>query len=873
MKTSKYQLKNGLQVILCESHKAPVVSVQMWVRTGSADEVKKEEGISHFIEHLVFKGTEKYGVGQIAATVEGSGGELNAYTSFDQTVFHVTMSAHFADVGLDVIAEMMGFPTFDPKEIDNEREVVIEEIKRGKDSLGRAASQALFSNVFRKHAYGIPVIGYEKNIRDLSAKKIKSFYNSRYAPRNMFLVVTGDFQTPEMKLKVSKNFGRFVDYKIKKVKRAQEPNQKAPRLWVEAGNFQQSLAYVSFRIPKVTHKDIPALDVLSMILGQGDTSRLVQKLRIEEAVVNSIGASAYAPIDDGLFMISFGYNKEKLALALEKIEQALSELLQTGPRPEEIERAVMALQTDEYYSIETVDGVARRLGSMEFYFRDLKSQDKYLKAVKSLTAKDILRVAKKYLEPKTLALSLVTNDDVKKVEALGKSWCKSMTKTLATSAKIKPLAQKTKAVKHIKMPKALSAGKGSALPKTERRVLKSGITVLLRPTSETQLLSVKAAMLGGLRVEPDQQDGLVELMGRALTTGTTSRTEMQISEETETIAASLGPVSGRNSVGLGLDLLSPFQEKGLDLFFDVLKNANFTGECVEREKHVQLEQIKNRSDNPAQVCSRHFLKAIFANHVYSKDMLGSDKGLAHVHTKELLNQWHRHLHAKNLSFSLVGNFDQGLWLEKIEQLGHEIKSGEKLLFKSEPKALTEDVHLYESSQKEQSHLILGYRSITLDAPERYALQVIQSILAGQGGRLFIELRDKNSLAYSVSPMHFAGVDTGYFGAYIGCSPEKAGTALRMMKEQLNRLMNEKVPASELERSKSYIIGRHDIDLQRISAINSAILYNDIYGIDFNEPFTSAENYQAVTSEDLMKLSQKIFGKKSVVSLVGPKNIF
>ena len=168
----KFQLKNGLNVLLMESHKSPVVSVQMWVRTGSADEQKGEEGISHFIEHLVFKGTEKFKVGEIASIVEGAGGELNAYTSFDQTVFYVTISKEFAETGLDVISQMMGFPAFDATEIDNEREVVIEEIKRGQDSPGRVASQLLFSTAYKKHPYGIPVIGYDKNIRKVSKKTL-----------------------------------------------------------------------------------------------------------------------------------------------------------------------------------------------------------------------------------------------------------------------------------------------------------------------------------------------------------------------------------------------------------------------------------------------------------------------------------------------------------------------------------------------------------------------------------------------------------------------------------------------------------------------------------------------------------------------------
>src|ERR1700722_17261896 len=124
----KYQLKNGMNVLLAESHKSPVLSIQVWVRTGSADEKPGEEGISHFIEHLVFKGSRHFTVGEMASAIEASGGEINAYTSFDQTVFHVTLSKEFEDVGLTVINEMMGFPSFDSGEIDKEREGGIEEI-------------------------------------------------------------------------------------------------------------------------------------------------------------------------------------------------------------------------------------------------------------------------------------------------------------------------------------------------------------------------------------------------------------------------------------------------------------------------------------------------------------------------------------------------------------------------------------------------------------------------------------------------------------------------------------------------------------------------------------------------------------------------
>jgi zinc protease len=866
MKTTEFQLKNGLKVILTESHKSPVVSAQMWVRTGSADEKKKEEGISHFIEHLVFKGTRKFKVGEIASMIEGAGGELNAYTSFDQTVFYVTLSKQFTDTGLLAISEMMGFPIFDPKEIDNEREVVIEEIKRGKDSLGHRASEALFSTSYKKHAYGIPVIGYEKNIRDLSAKKIVDFYHSRYAPRNMFLLVSGDFQSKEMKGKVTKLFGEFKDYKIKKATRVKEPKQTKPRISVENATFEQSIAYLSWKIPSIKHKDIPTLDILSFVLGQGDSSRLVQKLRIQSAVVNSTGASSYTPTDDGLFAVSLGYNKDKYQEALQGVQEVLLEILTRPVSIDEIKRAVLNLESDEFYGMETVDGLSRRMGSLEFYFRDLKAQEKYLKALRAVTPADVLKAARKYLVPSTLSACIVTNDNTKKIQAQTQAWVKQFAKAiLATKAVTVKRAQ----VKHAKIQ---TRHRGPSVAETEKIVLKNGTSVLLRPSFETQVISVKAAYLGGLRVEPDGCEGLIDLLGRTWSTGTAARTEDQISMETESMAAGLGPVAGRNSLGLGLDILSGFQERGADLFLDVLTDPQFPTNFVEREKHIQLEQIKSRADNPAQLCIRHFMEAMFSGHPYAKDMLGTPGSLVKVTHKSLQDYWGKVCGTQNLTLALSGNFDRDLWLEKIEAALTPLSKGQKHLKPLPLSPITENIHCYEKSAKEQSHVVYGFRGLSLKDDNRYTLQIIQSILAGQGGRLFLELRDKNSLAYSVSPMRMEGVETGYFGAYIGCSPEKVQKAIDMMKEQFQLLCEVSVGAPELERAQRYLVGRNDIDLQRTSAIASSVLYNDIYGIDYNEAFTCAEKYFAVTSEDVQKLAQKIFSQKQVISIVGTSDI-
>lgn len=855
-----------MKVLFLESHKSPVVSVQMWVKTGSADEKKNEEGISHFIEHLVFKGTRKYGVGEIASTVEGSGGELNAYTSFDQTVFYVTISKQFSDVALDVISEMMGFPTFDPKEIDNEREVVIEEIKRGQDSPGRRSSQLLFTNVFKKSPYGIPVIGYDKVVRKVSAKKIREFYQSRYVPSNMFLVIAGDFESKEMKKKVEALFGSFAPFKLKKVTRTKEPAQKSIRIKVESTKFEQTTGYLTWRIPNVKHKDIAALEVLSAILGQGDSSRLMQSLRIKQPLTNSVGSFSYSMQEDGLFAVSFNLEKENLAKALQALTPEIIRLIQEPPSAAEMQKAITNFASHEIYSLETVDNIARKAGSNEFYYGDHEYYKKYMKQVYTLKPEDIQKVAKKYFKPDTFGLSLMTNMEKKPAEVILKSFAKDLKKALE---KAKVQSQKVKfAAKKFNVAKTEAKGQ----PETERIVLSSGATLLIREQKETPYVAMKAAFLGGTRVENENQTGLTELYSRNWLSGSKKFTEDEINLKVDEMAAGLGAFGGRNSAGLSMDYLSPFEDRMFEIFSDSLLAPQFPEEILQREKVIIKNQIKARNDSPAQICVLNFMKEIFKGHPYARDLIGSESSIDAISSKDLLAYYRKIVHAKNLTLCVVGDVNKKKWVDLLEGMTKELPRGEKISNSFSVSALNEPKKVFHELKKEQSHIIVGYRGLTLKSDERYTLEIIQSILSGQGGRLFLELRDKNSLAYSVSPMHMEGIECGYFGGYIGCSPEKSEKAIQMLKAEFKKLADTKVVQEELQRAQRYLIGRHDIELQRKSTVCNAILFDDIYGLDFRDSLDVADKYFAVTAEDVRKLAQKIFAQPAVISLVGPSDV-
>jgi len=854
----KYQLKNGLTVLLVESHKSPVVSAQMWVRTGSADEGKGIEGISHFIEHLVFKGSEKYGVGEIARVVEGSGGELNAYTSFDQTVFYVTISKNFLGTALDVISEMMGRPKFDQAEIDNEREVVIEEIKRGNDNPHRQASRLLFETLYKKHPYGVPVIGFEENIRNVSRDKILKYYNSRYVPGNMTLLLIGDFSTKQVIPEIQKKFGSFKKRPLKKVLRKKEPAQKSARIEVKKLPFQENLIYLAWPLPSAKHKDVAALDLAALILGQGESSRLNEALRIQRHITNYVGSSTFTPMDNGFFAATASFQFADLEDVVRGMFREIRKFLEEGPTADELKKALVNMNSEDFYSLETVDGMARKFGSFEHLFKNYRYHEKYLAQMNKLTGADVVKAFKKYLDPKKLSLIFMSGEDESKSQELLQNIFDEECELLTKKLKEKQVPGFKKKIK-VTFSKPI---KKSAQENNIRKVqLSSGANVLLRPNFDTPIVHLKAAFLGGMRAEWGQSEGATELLSRVWVPD-------RMQSEIEGMASSLSAFGGRNSAGLSMTTLSGFSPQMLHLFAQALAATEFEEEMVSREKKAMLEQIRLREDNPSQICVLQFMKKIFPNHPYGVDPLGEKEVTSKLSEKDIKELLENIRSPENLTFSVSGAFDEKELTESLEKMTENL--AEKPRFsKSFPiKEISQNEKLFSATNKEQTHIILGYPGLSLTDPDRYALQVIQSVLAGQGGRLFLELRDKNSLAYSVSPLRMEGLERGYFGAYIACSPDKTEKAIQMMRAEFKKLQQNAVPHDELERAQRYLIGRHDIDLQKNSAVAGAVLFDDIYGIPYDETFRYGEKINSVTSERVMALAQKLFSRPEVLSVVG-----
>lgn len=853
----EFTTANGLKVIGIESHKSPVVSVQIWVRNGSADERPGEEGISHFIEHLLFKGTKKFKVGEIASMVEACGGEINAYTSYDQTVYYITISKNFFPNAMDAIYEMVAHP-FDPEEIDKEREVVIEEIKRSHDSLSRRASRLLFSSMYVDYPYQIPVIGYDEVVKSVTPEHIRTFFKERYSTENMFLVVSGDFSKGDLEKQTEKTFAQIAPTKLQERPRKEIHLIDKKTVRVEHAPFEDSILYMAWPGTNVLDDDVAAIECLALILGQGTSSRLVRRLRLDEPLVKSIGSGAWTPTTRGFFSISSSFNPDMLERVLSGIRAVLESFFEHGATAEELYKAKVNFLSDEAYSLETVGGLAQKFGGNYDVAHDIYFHKKFYAQLESVKLSDLQRVARKYLDPNKMLLTFVTPQDTAPAEKLLQEWNFKQPKLQSEYQK--------ELVVHFQSPSVSSQDVAPVKAET----YKSGLRAFYRTSSVAPVFNFRLAALGGSRVVGAEQAGLTELVSRVWASQTKTYSENEYREKLDRLASSVYAFSGKNTFGLVVDGLKESETELAHFFSDTIFNFSIDPRIVEREKHMVRESVRARKDSPAQVAILNFNKLMFAGHPYGIDSLCEGNSLDHIGAQDIEKYISNYLSSANMVGVLSGDFDFSIWHKQMQEVSEKFskKTSEIKMLPLAP--LGKNEWRYEKADKEQTHIVYGFRGVTITSQERYALQVMEAILAGQGGRLFLELRDKASLAYSVSPLRLEGMDTGYFATYIGCSPDKADTALKMMKEELMKLVDATVGEAELERAKNYLIGGHDIGLQRNASLASAIAFNEIYGIKASEVFDYAQYISKVTSEDVQKAARQLFTQKHVVSVVGAK---
>jgi len=858
----RHALSNGLTLLVEENHAAPVVAIQVWVRVGSADERPDEAGLAHLHEHMLFKGTARRGPGEIARTIETCGGEINAWTSFDQTVYHVVLGSRFFAEGMDVLADAVTSAAFDPDELQREIEVVCEEIRRSDDSPTRKLSRELFGGAFSRHPYGKPVIGTEASVRGFTREGILQFYRRWYKPGNAVLVVVGDVREAEAVELAQKLFVWPGPGFEAAPARPQEPHREQPLARLRKEPLKEGYLSIAWPSPPLIHDDVAALDALGIVLGHGEASRLHRALKRDRLLCTEVQASCYTPVDPGLTIVGLTLQP---ATAREAVREALAQTYRLRAEEvtsEELSLACRLLESDAVYQRETVQGQARKLGFYQSSAGGVEFEQRYLEQVARLTPARVREAAERWIDPSAAVLAGLLPDSNGPEEA-------ELLELLHEAARAPRARSQPSSAPPEKRPPVRFAAQAKTGPLL-REELPGGGVLLIKEERAVPLVALRAAWQGGLRAEDTSNAGINMLLARLVSKGTQTRRGERLVREMEGMGGSLGGNSGRNSFGLRAELLSRHLAEGFDVFAEAIAAPAFDPEEVQRERTLQIDELRSREDNPAGLAFLLFGETLYRRHPYRFDTLGSEASVARLEPGLLAAYRSQQYPASAVTLSVVGDVDPD---EVRELVRRKLRSGggpRRPISPPQEEGPDSPRFAVKTLDKAQAHLVLGFPGARLTDEARWPLEVLSAVLSGQGGRLFVELRDKRSLAYSVTSFSMEGLDPGYFAVYIGCGPAKVREALDGIRDELRRIREHPISAAELERARTHLIGTHAISLQRNSARAAVYAFDECYGLGVDASARYAEHISSVTLDDVLDAAQRVLApSREVIALVAP----
>lgn len=824
-------LENGLVIIIREDHSAPVVSAQAWCHTGSVNEGKwLGAGLSHVLEHMLFKGTTTRPGSRIDQEVQQAGGYMNAYTSFDRTVYHINVPNTGATVAIDILCDIMQNASLPPTELDKELDVIRREMDMNQDDPGRRASRRLFEAAYTRSPYRFTVIGYPQIFNTLKPDDILGYYRERYVPNNMFFVVTGDMKADEVEKQIREAFGKNNAKPMPPMVLPREPRQTGPRELIEHAPIQLGHYHFAWHIPDVRHPDMPALDILASLLGSGRSSRLFREVREKKGLVTSADAWTYTPGEQGLFGMSAMVNGDQFDASRQALLAEIDRV-QNEPIPAaELAKVIKQFVAGTLATRKTMQGQAQDLGSNWLAANDLNFSERYLASARQVTPAILQQVAREYL-----------------------------TATNRTLYALLPEGSVTKSVKLIDL---------AAENAVQKIVLPNGLRLLIKEDHRLPFVEMRAVFQGGVLAETEENNGLTQLMSKMLMQGTRRRSAEEISLEIESVGGSLDSFGGNNSFGLCGEVLSEDLKTGFDVFADVLLNPIFPEDSFERERRIQLEIIRSQQDHLLQSCVQSMRRGIFGDTGYGLDPSGTEESVKALPLAALAAFHKKMAVPNNCVLAVFGDVKTKDIMGLVEKHFGRWKAGAPVTPPSRRVIkLSHIKRLNQIRDKEQAVLLAGFPGASLRDSDRYALELLQEGCSDLGSRLFLRIREKLGLAYYVGAQNFLGLVPGYFAFYAGTARDKVDLVEKELLTEVKLLRSKGFTLEELNRAKAKVIGQKKIGRQDLGAYAMTVALDELYGLGHEHIDLEDACYEAVTSGDIKAAACKYLQPDALVIAV------
>lgn len=830
-------LDNGLEVIVNEDHSAPVVSLQAWCRAGSIHEGDwLGAGMSHFLEHMLFKGTARRNANEIAQTVQAEGGYINAYTSFDRTVYWIDAPSSGAETCLDVLCDVVGFAELPEEEFASESDVIRREIAMGEDNPDQVLSKLLFRTAYAVHPCRHPVIGYLDLFNELSRDDLYGYYREKYSPDNLFLVVAGDVNTDEVVSAIQEKLGELKRRRRSPVILPTEPTQLGIRS--ETVEFPTELhrTRIGFPAPDGSHPVVPAMDLMTAILGEGRSSHLYRRIREEKQLAHSIGAYAYTPSFPGQVIFSFDTEPEKQEAAEAAVFEELERFVETGITEAELEKAKNQALSSQFSTLTSARGIASDLGSNWLLTRNLDYTKDYVDDVQAVDVEMVKRVAGEYLNPSCF-----------------------------TRVGLAPAEEKKE--KTVSQQKSRSED----IRKVE---FSNGLTALLLADHRLPFVQASGVFRGGLLGETSEKNGLTRLMARLLVKDSTKRSGEAIAEAIESVGGGIGSSIGNNTFGVSTYAMRPNLDLVVDLLAETMLDAAFPEEVLVKEKQFQAAQIKAELDRPFSVAMKRLRKEIYGNHPYALELSGSEESLAGLGRDDVVGMHRRLTVGGNGVVGVFGDLDldhtEEMLRAKFETAvpkgAREFTSRLMIPLPTPNQKVIELEH-----EKEQAVLLIGFRVGDLTNPDDPALELIDEACSDMASRMFIRIREELGLAYSVGSTRMQGLEPGMVIFYASTAPEKLDRVQEEMLDEIALLRKKGLSPEEFDRAKSSWLGREVIRLQGVRELAGSATIDELVGLGWDHYRKAPDEIRALTREQIQAAAEKWLAPEAsvIVRLTNP----
>jgi zinc protease len=815
-------LPNGLTLILQPDPAAKVASVQVWVKTGSIHEgAQLGAGLSHYLEHLLFKGTARRAGREISATVQGMGGYINAYTSFDRTVYYIDAPVVHVAAAIDVLADIVLHSTLPPAEVEREQQVILREIDMGQDDPDQRLGQNLFDLAFREHPYRYPVIGHREVFAAVSRDDLWTYYQARYVPNNLVVVVAGAADPTLVRAEVRRHFGAAARRRLAPVYLPEEPPLLTPRSRHLEEKVELVRGGLAWPIPGLAHADSPVLDVLAALLGHGDSCRLWQEVREKARLVHGIDATSWNPGSAGLFYLSFTCDAGRREAAETAIHRVIREAGIGGFHATEIRKVVRQMVVAEINGRRTASGRAARLGMAEVVVGDLDYSRRYFERLRAVTPARLREVLRRYLTPERL-LAVSSNPPA-------------------------PAAVRT----------APARKRVEAKPTVHR--LSNGARMVLLPDDRLPNLHLRLMAMGGPASDPVDRRGATVLLATMLTRDTQRRSAAAVARRIEQVGGSFRPFTGNNSFGLGLEVLPGDVACALDLLGEGVLRPAFKAASIAVERDAQLAELAQDDDDVVTFGRKHLRRLFFGAHPLAIEPGGDAAGLARMEGRVLGALHRRLLVAPNVVLAVAGDFDPRQLVPRLEAWLATLPPSRRRPGETPPVLISGagGEHVV-TRDCQQAVVFAAYPGPGLRDEDFYAAEVADELFSGMASRLFERVREELGLAYFVRSARVTALRGGMFYFFAGTAPGQENKVMAEFDREVKRVAAGKVSRVEIARCQTRLLAAREMGRQTNAARAMHAGLNVLYGMPADDEAAYTAGVRAIDAAALAVLARRYF---------------